>query len=86
MVLYRQWKNGAAGHASGFEDRIGGREEPGMVQLIAVAAVGGLALYAYSSFKRHMSAIEEEERLSNEKNRSGDLEYDPKSGKYRPKR
>lgn len=57
-----------------------------MVQLIAVAAIGGVAYIAYQSFKKHMDDLKREERLRSEnpKEMPG-LEKDPVTGKYRPK-
>ncbi len=61
-----------------------------MIQIIAAAAVGVVGLYAYSSFKKHMQAIKEEEERKAKKNTPpkeiGDLEQDPVSGKYRVKK
>ncbi|MEM9734551.1 MAG: hypothetical protein AAF903_13845 [Pseudomonadota bacterium] len=58
-----------------------------MIQLIAVAAVGGVALVAYNSFKKHWAEIQEKEAL--EKSRQpkpvGDLHKDEVTGKYRLK-
>ena len=56
-----------------------------MIQLVAVAAVGAVGLYAYSSFKKHMAEIKAKEKLEEIKQPKtvGDLEKDPKTGKYR---
>lgn len=58
-----------------------------MIQLIAVAAVGGVAYVAYNSFKKHMAEIERKERIRNDDAKQmPELEKDPATGKYRPKR
>ncbi|MFD0915991.1 hypothetical protein ACFQ14_06185 [Pseudahrensia aquimaris] len=58
-----------------------------MVQLIAVAAIGGVAYVAYQSFKKHMDALKREERLrSEDPKQMPELEVDPETGKYRPKK
>ena len=61
-----------------------------MIQLVAVAAVGAVGLYAYSSFRKHMDAINAEERKkaqAAQKPKSvGDLEHDPETGRYRLKK
>lgn len=58
-----------------------------MVQLIAMAAIGGVAYVAYSSFKKHMAAIKAEELERNkEPTVLGQLEKDPVTGKYRVKK
>ncbi len=55
-----------------------------MVQLIAVAALGSVALVAYSSFRKHWDRIQREELEKAKKPKSGgDLEQDPKTGRYR---
>ncbi|MEL6504036.1 MAG: hypothetical protein AAFO61_15320 [Pseudomonadota bacterium] len=56
-----------------------------MIQLIAVAAVGGVALVAYNSFKKHWAEIQEKERLEkiNQPKSVGDLQKDEVTGKYR---
>jgi len=61
-----------------------------MIQLVAVAAVGAVGLYAYSSFRKHMDAINAEERKKAQATKGpksvGDLEHDPKTGRYRLKK
>ena len=61
-----------------------------MIQLVAVAAVGAVGLYAYNSFRKHMNAINAEERRQAEAKRTpkavGDLEHDPETGRYRVKK
>ena len=59
-----------------------------MIQLVAVAAVGVVGLYAWKELRRHLSDIdrEERERLMNEgrpKERPT-LRKDPDTGRYRP--
>ena len=59
-----------------------------MIQLVAVAAVGAVGLYAWRELRRHMGNLEREERerLMNE-GRSKDrptLRRDPKTGRYSP--
>ena len=58
-----------------------------MVQLIAFAAVAGVGIVAYNSFRKHWDAIQEEERRKEAaKNRPEDgntLRKDPKTGRYR---
>lgn len=58
-----------------------------MIQLIAVAAVGGVALVAYNSFKKHWADIQEKEALEKIKKPKsvGDLHKDEITGKYRLK-
>ena len=75
------------------EKQLGGDEwltavewEGSMVQLIAVAAIGGLAYVAYSSFRKHMQAIKQAEREENIQNAVvTELQKDPNTGVYRPK-
>ena len=61
-----------------------------MIQLVAVAAVGAVGLYAYTSFRKHMDAINAEERRKAQATKSpksaGDLEHDPETGRYRLKK
>ena len=61
-----------------------------MIQLVAVAAVGAVGLYAYSSFRKHMDAINAEERKKAQATKRpksvGDLEHDPKTGRYKLKK
>ena len=58
-----------------------------MVQLIAAIAIGGVAYVAYSSLKKHLSALEEAEREEALKTaKAAELEQDPKTGVYRPKK
>ena len=61
-----------------------------MIQLVAVAAVGAVGLYAYNSFRKHMNAINAEEQRQAEAKRTpkavGDLEHDPETGRYRVKK
>ena len=60
-----------------------------MIQLVAVAAVGVVGLYAYNSFRKHMEAINEEERRKAEMKKQkpvGELEQDPVTGRYRLKK
>ena len=61
-----------------------------MIQLVAVAAVGVVGLYAYNSFRRHMDALKAEELEKAEAERElksvGDLEHDPDTGRYRIKK
>ncbi len=57
-----------------------------MIQLVAIAAVGGVALFAWSSFKKHMADLEEKElEKRNKPKLAGELEKDPETGKYRPR-
>ncbi len=54
-----------------------------MIQLVAIAAVGGVAFYAWSSFKKHMADLEEQEIEKRDWPKlAGELEKDPKTGKY----
>ncbi|NKB51968.1 MAG: hypothetical protein GKR97_07050 [Rhizobiaceae bacterium] len=63
-----------------------------MIQLVAVAAVGAVGLYAYNSFRKHMDAINAEERrkaaaaATKPPKSAGDLEHDPETGVYRLKK
>ena len=63
-----------------------------MIQLVAVAAVGAVGLYAYSSFRKHMDAINAEEQRKAEAKSAqnaktiGDLEHDPETGRYKVKK
>ena len=61
-----------------------------MIQLVAVAAVGAVGLYAYNSFRKHMDAIQAEERRQAQAAKNpkaiGDLEHDPETGRYRVKK
>jgi len=59
-----------------------------MIQFVAAAALGAVGVYAYSSFRKHMDAIQEEERKAAEAAKPEnltELEKDPKTGVYRPK-
>jgi len=57
-----------------------------MIQLVAIAAVGGVAYVAWSSFKKHMADIEAKEVEKRQKPKlAGELERDPETGKYRPR-
>lgn len=57
-----------------------------MVQLIAVAAIGGVALVAYNAFRKHWNDIQAEELEKAKKPKVvGDLEQDPETGRYKPK-
>ena len=56
-----------------------------MVQLIAVAAIGGVAYVAYQSFKKHMAEIKRAEKLRSENTKDmPELRKDPSTGRYRP--
>lgn len=63
-----------------------------MIQLVAVAAVGAVGLYAYNSFRKHMDAINAEEQRKAEAKSAhdaktiGDLEHDPETGRYKVKK
>lgn len=61
-----------------------------MIQLVAVAAVGAIGIYAYNSFRKHMDAIALEEEKKAKKAEGpksvGDLEHDPKTGRYKVKK
>lgn len=63
-----------------------------MIQLVAVAAVGAVGLYAYNSFRKHMDAINAEEQRQAEAKSArdaktiGDLEHDPETGRYKVKK
>lgn len=58
-----------------------------MVQLLAVAGIGLVAVYAYKSLRGHMERLEaEEQRLQRENAKVTELEQDPKTGIYRPKK
>ena len=61
-----------------------------MIQLVAAAAVGAVGLYAYNSFRKHMDAIKAEERkkadIAKGPKPVGDLEHDPKTGRYKLKK
>ena len=58
-----------------------------MIQLVAVAAVGAVGLYAYASFRKHMDALKAQEqakaRAKQEPKSVGNLEHDPKTGRYK---
>ena len=57
-----------------------------MIQLVAMAAIGGVAYVAWSSFRKHMAEIEAKEvERRNRPKLVGELEQDPETGKYRPK-
>ncbi len=59
-----------------------------MIQFVAAAAIGAVGVYAYSSFRKHMDALQKEERKAAEAAKPGnltELEKDPKTGVYRPK-
>lgn len=59
-----------------------------MIQLVAAAALGAVGVYAYSSFRKHMDAIKEEERKAAEAAKPEnltELKKDPKTGVYRPR-
>jgi len=59
-----------------------------MIQFVAAAAVGAVGLYAYNSFRKHMDALQQEERKAAEAAKPKDLtelEKDPETGIYRPK-
>lgn len=58
-----------------------------MVQLIAVVGIGAVALYAYKSLQDHLQRLDEEERAKlNEQKVVTELEQDPETGVYRPKK
>ncbi len=58
-----------------------------MVPLIAALGLGGVAYVAWNSLKKHMAEIEEEERRKAEGPRAGgELEQDPETGRYRPRK
>jgi hypothetical protein len=58
-----------------------------MIQLVAVAAVGAVGLYAYTSFRKHMDALKAEDlknaKAAREPKSVGNLEHDPKTGRYK---
>lgn len=55
-----------------------------MIQLVAIAAVGGVAYVAWSSFKKHMADIEAKEVEERRKPKlAGELERDPQTGRYK---
>ncbi|MEO1397529.1 MAG: hypothetical protein AAFU56_01520 [Pseudomonadota bacterium] len=57
-----------------------------MVQLLAVAGIGAVAIYAYTSLRNHLERLEaEEQRQKRENAKVTELEQDPKTGVYRPK-
>lgn len=57
-----------------------------MIQLLAVAGIGAVAVYAYSSLRGHMQRLEDEQQRENrERSRITELEQDPDTGVYRPK-
>lgn len=59
-----------------------------MIQFVAAAALGAVGVYAYSSFRKHMDAIQEEEKKATEAAKPEnltELEKDPITGVYRPK-
>lgn len=61
-----------------------------MIQLVALAGLGAVGLYAYSSFRKHMDALQAQERERAKAGRSpktaGDLEHDPETGRYKLKK
>ena len=60
-----------------------------MIQFVAAAAVGAVGLYAYNSFRKHMDAIKKEEQKAAEAKKPEnlpELERDPETGVYRPKK
>ncbi|MEM8749982.1 MAG: hypothetical protein AAGF28_06740 [Pseudomonadota bacterium] len=58
-----------------------------MVQIFALAAVATVGVVAYTSFRKHWNALQEEDRIQEQEMKSvGELEQDPKTGKYRPKK
>ncbi len=55
-----------------------------MVQLIAAAAIGGVAYVAFNSFKKHWNEIQERERVEAGSSKEvGELKRDPKTGRYK---
>ena len=59
-----------------------------MIQFVTAAALGAVGVYAYSSFRKHMAAIKEEERKAAEAAKPEnltELKRDPKTGVYKPK-
>ncbi|MEE9375529.1 MAG: hypothetical protein V3V04_04280 [Rhizobiaceae bacterium] len=58
-----------------------------MIQFVAAAAIGVVGFYAYSSFKKHMAALEAEDLKKAEATKKpevlGDLEQDPITGRYK---
>ncbi|MEL6752208.1 MAG: hypothetical protein AAFO70_09020 [Pseudomonadota bacterium] len=58
-----------------------------MVPLIAAIGIGGIAYVAVTSFKKRWDELQAEERAKAKGPKSaGNLEQDPKTGRYRPKR
>ena len=61
-----------------------------MIQLVAIAALGAVGLYAYGSFRKHMDALEAQDRekakTKREPKSALDLEHDPKTGRYKLKK
>ena len=57
-----------------------------MIQLVAVAAVGGLVWYGLSQYRRHSEALEKREKEKAAERLDGsELEQDPVTGKWRPR-
>ncbi|MEL6947984.1 MAG: hypothetical protein AAFO73_10170 [Pseudomonadota bacterium] len=59
-----------------------------MVQLIAAVGLGAVALYAYKSLQDHLQRLDEEDTRAklNEQKAVTELEQDPETGIYRPKK
>jgi len=56
-----------------------------MVQLIALGLIGVLGWYGYSAFKKEMTKTGEKIRKAEEDN-VAELEQDPETGVYKPKK
>ncbi len=58
-----------------------------MIQFVAAAAIGAVGVYAYSSFRKHMEILKEEDLKKAEAAKNpkslGDLEQDPDTGRYK---
>lgn len=59
-----------------------------MVPLLAAIGIGGVAYVAVTSFKKRWDELQEQERARRNKGlkSAGDLERDPETGRYRPKK
>jgi uncharacterized membrane protein YebE (DUF533 family) len=58
-----------------------------MVPLLAAIGIGGVAYVAITSFKKRWDELQAEERARTKDPQSaGELEQDPETGRYRPKK
>lgn len=88
MVWSTRWKKKPYGAVWAFREENGEGEK--VIQFVAAAAIGAVGVYAYSSFKKHMAALEAEEVKKAEAAKGpkivGDLKQDPKTGRYQVKK